>query len=353
MKNILFIRLRLLGDIIFTIPALEIYKSHCPQSNIYYVVEEKFREIAELIPGVHQVITVPGKMSIKEHFRFLKQMKVLDLDAVVDFHSGPKSALLTRISGAKTRVGYKTPNRNWAYNCLTPRKFGASSSPTHSTFNQAKLLEHLGITVTKSGIPLYPLLSYAENKVAQDIKNILYSIETGDLKRIVIHVGAGNLFRDWGIENFSGLIERLTADRVTVFLVGHSEEEKKKGAYLTERHGLNGTLNGAHRVNRVHDLTGRLSIADMLFLISGVNVYFGVDSGPLHLASLTQTPLVALYGPNIPEISGPWRKKNVTIIQLPLTCRPCSQRRCIHETIKCMKNIKTDVVYEAIIRYLS
>lgn len=344
MKNILFIRLRLLGDIILTIPTLEIYKKNFPQSNIYYVVEEKFREIAELIPGVHQVISVPTQMSIKEHFRFRKQMNSLALDAVVDFHSGPKSALLTRISGAKMRIGYKTPNRNWAYTHLTSRKLDASS-PTHSTFNQAKLLEHLGITVTGTTIPLYPPIANVENNVTQEIKNLLEN-ETGNFKKIVIHVGAGNSFRDWGIENFSGLIERLTGDRVMVILVGHSEEEKKKGVYLAAQHGLK-------KAKQVLDLTGRLSIADMLFLISRVNVYFGVDSGPLHLASLTQTPLVALYGPNIPEISGPWRKKDVDIIQLSLTCRPCAQRKCIYDTIKCMKNIKTDVVYEAIIRYLS
>jgi ADP-heptose:LPS heptosyltransferase len=339
-KNILFIRLRLLGDIILTIPALEIYKKHFPKNNIYYVVEEKYREIAELIPGLQQVISVPSQMSIKNHVQFHKQMKALGFDTVVDFHSGPKSALLTRLSGAKIRIGYKTPNRNWAYNHLTSREMDPSS-PTHSTFNQAKLLEHFGISITGPQIPFYPPISIPVNHVAPDIKNLL-TIVTANFKRIVIHVGAGNLFRDWGIENFSALINRLTANQIAVFLVGNSEEEKTKGAYLAAR-----------QVNQVYDLTGRLSIIDMFYLISQVQVYFGADSGPMHLASLTQTPLVALYGPNIPEISGPWRQKDVTIIQLPLTCRPCSQRKCIYDTIRCMKNITMDVVYEAIMHYLS
>lgn len=337
MENILFIRLRLLGDIIFTIPALQIYKKHFPQNKIYYVVEDKFREIAELIPGVHQVISIPRKMNIKQLFRFRAQMKTLGIDAVVDFHSGPKSALLTRISGAKTRIGYKTPNRNWAYDFHTPRKFGNAAFPTHSTFNQARLLEHLGVAVTETGIPPYPPIAINEDRVSDAVKKALN--ENRDNNTAVIHVGAGNEFRDWGMENFSGLIARLTADQVTIFLVGNSDEEKKKGAHLAAQH-------------RLHDLTGRLSIVDMLFLISHADVYFGVDSGPLHLASLTQTPLVTLYGPNIPEISGPWRKKDVAIIELSLNCRPCSQRKCIYDTIRCMKNIKTDVVHEAIIRYL-
>ncbi|MCP4150000.1 MAG: glycosyltransferase family 9 protein, partial [bacterium] len=138
MENILFIRLRLLGDIIFTIPTLEIFKKHFPNCNIHYVVEEKFQEITRLIPHISQSIVIPRKMTIKEHLQFRKKIKSLNIDTVIDFHSGPKSAILTRICGAKKRIGYKTANRNWAYNHFTPRKFG--DSPTHSTYNQAKLL---------------------------------------------------------------------------------------------------------------------------------------------------------------------------------------------------------------------
>lgn len=336
MKSILFIRLRLLGDIIFTIPALEIYKKHFPENKIYYVVEEKFREIGELIPGIHQLMVIPRKMSLMEHFRFRKKIKKPGINTVVDFHSGPKSALLTRFTGAKTRIGYKTPNRGYAYTHKTPRTFG--DSYTHSTFNQAKLLEHLGITINNlKDIPFYPPITMNETGISSLVQTALR--ENQKNKKVVLHVGAGNRFRDWGTENFSTLIKQLIEDKVTVFLVGKSEEEKNKGAYLEERY-------------HIHNFTGQLTIKDTLFLISQSDVYCGVDSGPLHLASLTATPLVALYGPNIPEISGPWREKDVAIIQVALDCRPCSQRKCIYDTIKCMKNIKTDVVYEAITGYL-
>ncbi len=336
MKNILFIRLRLLGDIIFTIPALQLYNNHFPGSKIYYVVEEKFEEITQLIPGIHEIIVLPHKMTIKQHFQFRKKIKSLNIHTVVDFHSGPKSALLTRITNAKTRIGYITPNRNYAYTHKTPRTYKTPN--THSTFNQARLLEHLDIPgITPENTPPYPPIQPNETNVGENLKKILH--ENKNHKKIALHVGAGNQFRDWGIENFSALIETLTKKNITVFLVGNNKEEKEKGKYLKKHFPI-------------HDLTGQLSIAETLFLISNSTVYCGVDSGPLHLASLTTTPIVALYGPNIPDISGPWRKKNVSILQLPLKCRPCSQRTCIYDTIRCMKNIKTDVVYEAINRYL-
>ncbi|MCJ7525528.1 MAG: hypothetical protein MUP71_09960, partial [Candidatus Aminicenantes bacterium] len=78
----------------------------------------------------------------------------------------------------------------------------------------------------------------------------------------------------------------------------------------------------------------------------------GADSGPLHVASLTATPLVALYGPNLAQISGPWRREQVEIIQLEMDCRPCSQRKCKYDTIHCMRQINVERVYEAVSKFI-
>jgi heptosyltransferase-1 len=333
-NNILFIRLRLLGDIIFTIPAIQIYKKHFPDSRVYYVAEEKFKEIAALIPGIHKVIVIPRKMGIRAMWTFRREMKKIAFDTVIDFHSGPKSAQLTWLSGIRTRIGYRTPNRNWAYNRLVPRTFGGF--PTHSVYNQAKLLEPLGITIDTPGLPPYPPITIPDEQVSAGLKKILFT--HSGRPSVVIHVGAGNEFRDWGTDKFSALIERLKNDGVHVYLVGSGEEEEKKAAYYSDRFEVN-------------DFAGKLSIAELFYLISRSSVFFGADSGPLHLASLTPTPLVGLYGPNIPEISGPWRLKDAAIIQKQMECRPCDQRTCIYGIIPCMKTITTDEVHEAIIRY--
>lgn len=330
--NILFIRLRLLGDIIFTIPALQLYRRRFPENQIYYVVEEKFSEMASLIPGIRQVIVVPRKMGFRDLYRFRKKIKSLHIDTVVDFHSGPKAALLTFLSGAGTRIGYRTPNRNWAYNRLTPRN--SQDGFSHSVYNQARLLEHLGVDITK--ILPYPEIKISPHQVSGEIKEWL---ETAHPPRIIIHVGAGNKFRDWGIDNFAALIEKLEKRGAAVALVGHSPGERQKGELMAARYP-------------VRNFTGRLSIKDVLYLIERSDLYFGVDSGPLHLASLTKTPIICIYGPNIPDISGPWRRERVEIIQLNMACRPCSQRGCIYDTIKCMNNITPEGVYETIVRYI-
>jgi ADP-heptose:LPS heptosyltransferase len=329
-EDVLFIRLRLLGDIIFTIPAIAIFKARRPQSRVHYVVEERFREMAAIIPGIDNVITVPAKPGWRDIRDFRKKIKSLGIRTAIDFHSGPTSALLTFASGAAKRVGYRTPNRNWAYTHMLPRNSGAL--PVHSVVNQARLLEEIGVPA--GAVPGFPALDLSRFPLSERLAAVA---DIGP--KVVIHLGAGNRFRDWGMENFSALISSLSARQIPVFLIGRNEAEKLRAATLS-------------KIPLTYDFSGTLTIPELLHLIAGAAVYVGADSGPLHLASLTKTPLVGFFGPNLAEISGPWRKERVEILQLDMPCRPCSQRKCGYDTIPCMRNIAVEQVYDAVNKFI-
>ncbi len=329
-EDVLFIRLRLLGDIIFTIPAIQIFKWHHPQSRVHYVVEERFREVSAIIPGIDNIITVPSKLSWRDIREFRKKIKDLGIRTAVDFHSGPSSALLTLASGAVRRVGYRTVNRNWAYTAMAPRHIG--KFPSHSVLNQARLLEKIGITIEAP--PPFPAIDFSRSPVSKRLAAV-----SDITPKVVIHLGAGNRFRDWGMENFNTLIRRLSDRQIPVFMIGHNDNEIQRAGILS-------------KIPHTFDFSGSLSIHELLHLINGAAVYVGADSGPLHLASLTATPLVAFFGPNLAQISGPWRKEHVEIMQLDMPCRPCSQRKCKYDTISCMRNITVEKVYDAISKFI-
>jgi len=328
--DVLFIRLRLLGDIVFTIPAVRLFKDRFPGIRLHYVVEERFADIAGLIPGVDSVVTVPRRRGWRELLAFRSQVRKLGIGTVVDFHSGPGSALLTLVSGAKRRLGYRTPNRNWAYNLLVKRH-DPDRSP-HSVPNQARLLEALGFDCRD--VPPYPAIDTSSFPVSPRLLPLM-----GLLPKVVVHLGAGNRFRDWGEDHFVDLAQRLGAGNVAVVLIGGSPEERERAQRMSSIPG-------------VLDLTGPLPVQELLALIADSSAYVGADSGPLHLASLTATPLVALYGPNRTAISGPWRQGALAVIELEMACRPCSQKSCKYGTIPCMRDISTDKVYEAVSTFI-
>ena len=324
---VLFLRPRLLGDIIFTLPAVELFARHFPHVRLAYVTEPPFVDLVRLFPRVHHVLTMNRKPTPADMLYFRRQVLRMGCRVAVDFHSGPHSALLTRISGVRHRIGYRSSNRNWAYTLLTPRH--PAGSPRHSVANQVRLLEHFGIP--HRPIPFYPRIPTATAANAATFSQ--------DPLRVVVHVGAGNHFRDWGTTNFFTLADGLLRRGLNVALIGHSFEERATAAALrTEL--------------PVEDFTGRLTLPENLSLIAASGAYVGVDSGPLHLASLTDTPLVALFGPNLPAVSGPWRNHRVSILQAKLPCRPCSQRRCRYDTIRCMQEITPHAVLKAVDRFI-
>jgi heptosyltransferase-1 len=332
MNRVFFIRLRLLGDIIFTIPSIQLFKQKYPNTEIYYLVEENFKEIGRLIPGIDHLLTVPYKMGLRDILKYRKTIRKLNFQTVIDFHSGPKSALLTFLSGAGERIGYATPNRNWAFTRVISRK--KKAYPTHSTFNQAYLLESFGIS--PDSIQPYPEINLDSVLVSDAVRRV---VAKGVGKRIVIHPGTKNRWRDWGIENFKRIIERFLKKGKQIVLIGHQAEEILRGKKISDQFD-------------VVNLCGKTSVSDLLYLIRKSDLYIGADSGPLHLASLTATPIIALYGPNIPEISGPFREKDVELVQMKMNCRPCSQKKCIYGKIKCMENISIEEVYEKSIKYI-
>jgi len=326
-RPVVFIRLRLLGDILMTIPAVVLFKDRYPDNPIHYVVEERFRQAAEFIPGIAAIVPVPAPMTMTGMGSFYRRIHRLTPAMAVDFHSGPTGALLTWSSRAPVRIGYQTPNRNWAYHFRLPRR--PQDHPTHSVYNQATLLSPLGIDPAR--VAPYPELSPALDEFLPGDAGL--PGECGS--RVVLHLGAGGSARDWGEDRFGELAGRLVRAGLEVHLIGHSAAERERAQRLKSRVA-------------VTDWTGRLTLRQTLHLIARSGVYCGADSGPMHLASLSRTPIVALFGPNLPEISGPWRTDRVTVLQPDRPCRPCSQPRRDCGTMPCIRDIEVRSVYEAI-----
>ena len=76
------------------------------------------------------------------------------------------------------------------------------------------------------------------------------------------------------------------------------------------------------------------------------------DTGPLHLASLLERPLLGLFGPKDPAIYGPYGATEgvpgllPTIVREDVACRPCRLRRCADPL--CMTTLAVEDVFAAL-----
>jgi ADP-heptose:LPS heptosyltransferase len=165
-----------------------------------------------------------------------------------------------------------------------------------------------------------------------------------------MHVSAGNPFRKWPAESFAAvaasLIER-EANRRVILVSGPSETEAAAEIAARAHRLLHDTRPTRGEGTRPRVEWGEYDLAELRALVMRAAVYIGGDSGPLHVAATTRTPIVELLGPTLPERSRPWRDDRwfTEIVEVgTLPCRPCQQRACAPGDFRCLTGIAPDRV---------
>jgi lipopolysaccharide heptosyltransferase II len=352
--NILLIRLRLIGDVVFTTPIIRAMKRAFPQAHLTYVVEPEAAPVVAGNPHLDELIVVPktrGLQRLRGDLALARRLRAARFDIVMDLHGGPRSSLLARATGAPQRIGYDVKGRSWLYTRTVHRKPGLH--PRHSVANQWDLLD--AIEGWPGGDP-----DPARDAVEMPLDPAVDARIAGQLQRagvaathalVVIHVSAGNPFRRWPEPAFIRLVAGLAsadARRRIVLSSGPSDRPAAARIAAAARTEL-----GA-RAHQVVDL-GEVDLAELQSLVGRSALFIGGDSGPLHVAATTMTPIVGIYGPTLVERSAPWRDPHaiseaVQVTGLP--CRPCDQRVCEPGDYRCLTTLTPESVIDAAERAL-
>ena len=336
LNKILLIRLRRIGDVVMTTPAVTALKHALPLASLTYVIEEPLRRLVEGNPDLDHVMVVPPSQSVAGFIGLIRQIRKESYDAVLDFHGGPRASRIAWLSGARFKVGYELKYKSAFYDIRVPRS--RPEGPIHSVESHFNLVRALGLGVEKPLPSLF--LPPAREEEKEKIDQYWREYGLGGARVAAVHIGAGNEFRDWGTENMAALTGRLIRFAgVKVVLVG------------AERDGARAELIREKDPRFIFSLAGKINLIELRELIARAALFVGPDSGPMHIAAATRTPIVALFGPTLPANFAPWRAK-ATLIEKDLDCRPCKQRRCITEDIRCLRTITPEEVYPACLKYL-
>ena len=343
--KILLVRLRLIGDVVFTTPVIRALRRNRPDAHLTYLVEPPAEPILRGNPHLDELIVVPrrrGLARLHDDLSLARQLRRARFDVAIDLHGGPRSAWLTWSSGAPRRIGYTIRGRSWMYTDVVPR--AADLAPRHSVLNQCDLLAPLGITGCDPATE--PMEMPEDPAVSARVDERLRAAGIGtDAPLVLVHVSAGNPFRRWPADSFAALaaalVRRDPARRV--ILVSGPSEAAAARAIAQAARAQAGPAGDAITADE-YDL------AEVRALAARAAVYIGGDSGPLHVAATTRTPIVELLGPTLAERSRPWRDPrwfSEVVDAGPLPCRPCNQRRCAPGDFRCLTGISAEQVIAA------
>lgn len=351
--KVLFVRLRLIGDVVFTTPAVRALRRQHPDFHLTYVVERAAAPVVATLPDLDEVVVVPharGWRRLRDDWRLGRRLRAMRPDVVLDFHGGPRAAWLTRASGAPVRAGYTIAGRRWAYTRQVHRP--RDLRPRHSVENQWDLLKAVFPEVGDPDPDRDPVVMGEDPAATATVARRWDALGLAGTEVAVVHVSAGNPFRRWPAEAFVALaagVAAAGANRRIILTSGPSEVDAAARIGDAARRQL-----GPDAARRVVDF-GDLPLPELRALVSRAAVYVGGDSGPLHVAATTRTPIVALFGPTLAERSAPWRSRSSVTLPVDagaLDCRPCDQRRCEPGDFRCLHRLPAAAVIAAAERAL-
>jgi ADP-heptose:LPS heptosyltransferase len=174
----------------------------------------------------------------------------------------------------------------------------------HEIEQQLRLLEPLG-GVMPSPIVLQNWSDEFSQGQAQGLWKVL---KQNQIRWVGLGIGAGRLEKVWPLGHFTGLAQKLLENTGYGVIVIGGEQDRASGEHLQS----------VLREPRCINLTGRLSLEVTAAFMTGLDLFIGNDSGPMHLAAAAGVPVVGIFGPEDPQRWGPWAKRAKTVRRIPV-----------------------------------
>ncbi len=298
------------GDVLLTSPVFSNLQAAVPQAEIHAMVYKDTIPMLEGHPAIQKFVIYDRswkKKWIKE-FSLLREIRREKYDLVINLTEGDRGALVAWFSGAKIRVGFDPEGKGFigkkkiythvVKNCKTPR---------HTVEKNLDSLRKIGIFPTPEERDLY---FYIPPECRQKMEKENY---------IVLHPVSRWRFKCPPTSLIAELIKKLHERGNQIVLTASSDtNEMKMIEEIIKEIPAVPVINCA----------GKTSLKELGGIIEGSRLLICVDSVPLHIASATKTPVVALFGPSSDLNWGPWLHPKSRVVAQNFSCRPCFMDGC-------------------------
>lgn len=336
--KILILKPSSLGDVIHALPVLRLLKRHLPHSQIYWWIESGLAPLLEGDPDLSGIIRFNRKRWAKPRnwaglWRDVRWVRAQEFDWVIDLQCLARSAIFAWLANGHLTVGLDVTREGARgfYDLVVPRR----SPNTHAIDWYLAILELLRVPVDWNfeWLPPRPQAAAAIRKK--------WPVELA--RWIILQPGARWQTKRWPVDSFVELVRRFPAEEHGArFAILGGEEDRPLGAAIAQA-----------APHTCLDLTGRLSLPEMLEWLRLSEVMVTNDTGPMHAAAALGKPVLALFGPTNPRRTGPYGQLG-NVLQLKLDCVPCLRPRCSNpQVLECLRSLSPATVLQYLERRLA
>lgn len=292
--KILLVKTSSLGDIIQTLPVVSFLKEKYPKAEIDWVVEKPFREILEAHPDIHTVIPVEMRIWRKNLIKHrgairlaIKTLRSKNYDLLFDLQGNIKSALITKCSYAKEKVGTTFKSApEWPNALVLTRRYSLDKKAPIS-------LQYLSIAQQHFSLKPYPIKTSLILTITPEESIWLHSELKGE-HRIMICPGSHWENKKLSLPTWIELLKELLQRKKTHFyFVWGSPKEEQEALALHAQFPFRSTV------------LPRMHLPLWQNFMSHMDAIYTVDSSALHFAATTAVPTFSFFGPSTAAVYKP------------------------------------------------
>ncbi|KMQ80199.1 ADP-heptose--lipooligosaccharide heptosyltransferase II [Candidatus Burkholderia pumila] len=333
-KRILCIRLDNLGDVLMTTPAIHALRKAQPDRYITLLASRSGMAVARFIDDIDQVIEYhapwvkqPGPADPVKDLAMRERLAQGQFDAAVIFtvysQNPLPAAMLCHLTGIPLRLAHCREN---PYGLLTD--WVQETEPQQGTRHEVERQLALVAQVGARAADLHMRFTVPDDDAVSLAQKLQAHGADFDAPYIVVHPGATAASRRWPAERFAQFIRRIGADMKWPVLVTGSQDES-----ALVREVCDSNLYAV-------DMAGALELGELAMLIQRAQVLVSNNSGPVHLASALNTPVVDLYALTNPQHM-PWLTPHRVLYQ-DVPCRWCYRSVCPEGHHACLTGVTVD-----------
>lgn len=304
-RKLLVIKLRAMGDVLLSTIVTKNLRLAFPDARIDYLTEPPSLDILRRNPFVNN--THLYDRATMSGMGLIRMVRRESYDLVIDLFGNPRTGLLTRLSGAKYRVGYRFRWRTYAYNIIAEPR----GALVHNTQFNLDAIEAIGVAIQDRNIYFRFL---ADDEVYVD--KFFPGAQCAGKILVAFSTGGGWYTKRWGIDRFAELADRLI---------------EYHNAFVMLTWGP-GQLSDVERLqslmrNEVF-IPPATTLPQLGALLKRSAIVISNDAGPMHIAAAVGTPIVGIFGPTNPKLQGPYKTPHTIVRNESLDCLGCNLTKC-------------------------
>jgi len=298
-QKIVISRTDSIGDVALTLPIAGILKNKYPEAIIIFLGNTYTKPIIACSTAVDEIWEWAELQKFEDKQR-IAWLKSQNIDVFIHIFPRRELARLAQKAKIKHRIG--TSHRLYHFlTCNHKPNFTRKNSDLHESQLNVELLKPFGITKKYT---LQELSKLAQFKTIKPLPNHFLQLLAPDKKNLIFHCKSQGSALEWGVDKFISLAKELNPNNYNIFFTGTEKESKFFRTLLPQQ-------------DNIIDLSGQMSLDELVSFISKSNLILACSTGPLHIGGLSNIKCVGLFTPKKPIHYGRWQPlgEYVTIIE--------------------------------------